>query len=258
MRRIRLIHWKPAEAQERVETLQRLGYAVEFEAFSPAAARRLKENPPEAVVIDLGRLPSQGRDLGIMLRRQKPTRHVPLVFGGGPPEKVARIQELLPDAVYAEWETMGQALERALAEPAGEPVVPDSAFAAFAGRPLVEKLGIKAGSKVALVEAPEGFESTLGELPDGAELRRGTGDGEDLILWFTRSLADLELGMEGMAARVGPARMWIAWPKKSSAKASDLGQKQVREAGLAVGLVDYKICSFDETWSGLLFTWRKG
>ena len=41
MRRIRLIHWKPAEAQERVETLQRLGYAVEFETFNPAAAREV-------------------------------------------------------------------------------------------------------------------------------------------------------------------------------------------------------------------------
>ncbi len=29
-----------------------------------------------------------------------------------------------------------------------------------------------------------------------------------------------------------------------------------RETGLAAGLVDYKICSIDETWSALLFTRR--
>jgi hypothetical protein len=29
------------------------------------------------------------------------------------------------------------------------------------------------------------------------------------------------------------------------------------EAGLAAGLVDYKVCSIDSTWSGLRFTRRK-
>ncbi len=38
---------------------------------------------------------------------------------------------------------------------------------------------------------------------------------------------------------------------------SDLTQQQVRESGLAHGLGDYKICSIDATWSGLLFTHRK-
>jgi len=52
------------------------------------------------VVIDLNRLPSQGRDLGIALRTYKTTRQVPLVFVDGDPEKVARIREILPDAVY--------------------------------------------------------------------------------------------------------------------------------------------------------------
>ena len=53
------------------------------------------------------------------------------------------------------------------------------------------------------------------------------------------------------------APLWIAWPKKSSAMESDLSQQIVREAGLAAGLVDFKICAIDETWSGLKFTRRK-
>jgi hypothetical protein len=51
--------------------------------------------------------------------------------------------------------------------------------------------------------------------------------------------------------------MWIAWPKKASKMVTDLTQQVVRERGLASGLVDYKICSIDATWSGLLFTRRK-
>lgn len=52
-------------------------------------------------------------------------------------------------------------------------------------------------------------------------------------------------------------RLWIAWPKKASGVESDLTQQQVRTFGLDAGLVDYKICSIDATWSGLCFTRRR-
>jgi len=51
--------------------------------------------------------------------------------------------------------------------------------------------------------------------------------------------------------------MWIVWPKQGSPLASGVTQQAVRDAGLAAGLVDYKICAIDPTWSGLKFTRRK-
>ena len=60
-----------------------------------------------------------------------------------------------------------------------------------------------------------------------------------------------------MAALIGAGSLWIIWPKQASGMASDLTQQYVRETGLAAGLVDYKICAVDATWSGLLFTRRK-
>jgi len=51
--------------------------------------------------------------------------------------------------------------------------------------------------------------------------------------------------------------IWIAWPKKGSALASDITEKEVRASGLAAGLVDYKICAIDATWSGLKFVTRR-
>jgi hypothetical protein len=50
---------------------------------------------------------------------------------------------------------------------------------------------------------------------------------------------------------------WIAWPKQTSGVATDLKEDIVRELGLSAGWVDYKICSIDETWSGLCFARRK-
>ena len=56
---------------------------------------------------------------------------------------------------------------------------------------------------------------------------------------------------------MGAGSVWMIWPKKSSEMATDLTQQVVRGTGLATGLVDYKICAVDATWSGLLFTRRK-
>ena len=63
--------------------------------------------------------------------------------------------------------------------------------------------------------------------------------------------------MEGMAARLDRGAVWIAWPKKASGVKTDLSQTIVREVGLGAGLVDYKICAIDATWSGLLFALRR-
>jgi hypothetical protein len=89
------------------------------------------------------------------------------------------------------------------------------------------------------------------------ELHRQITDGSDLIIWFLRSSAELQREIEEMAVRLDERAMWIAWPKKASGVATDLSQQVVRETGLASGLVDYKICAIDGTWSALLFTRRK-
>lgn len=257
MNRVRLIHWNAPEAEERAELLRPAGYAVECEPLDAAGLRRLREEPPEAVVIDLSRMPSQGRDLGLTLRKYKATRHVPLVYVEGDPKKVARIRELLPDAVYCAWSEMPDVLARAIAAPPAEPVVPESVFAAYAATPLPKKLGIKANSIVALAGAPEGFEETLRPLPEGAVLHREEWGGCDVTLWFVRSRRELEEGIEGMGDAARGGGLWIAWPKKASGVASDLSQATVRGVGLASGLVDFKVCAIDATWSGLRFTRRK-
>ena len=256
--RVQLIHWNADEARERVQRLRAMGYEAEHEISGGSAfVRELGQNPPAAVVIDLARLPSQGRDLALLLRKTKATRHVPLVFLGGGPEKVARIKELLPDAVYSSWEQIGEALAEAIANPPVDPVTPESQFAAYAGKPLVEKLGIGADSVVGLLSAPPRFRETLGDLPEGAQVREGASADCDLFLWFARSRAELEEGVQQMVDLAAQGPVWIAWPKKASRMATDLTQQQVREVGLAAGLVDYKICAIDSTWSGLLFTRRK-
>ncbi|MDM7914242.1 MAG: hypothetical protein ACE15D_04460 [Candidatus Eisenbacteria bacterium] len=263
-RKIRLIHWHEAEAEERAAFLRAAGYEVEAGRFAgPPSLRALRESPPDAVVIDLSRIPSQGRDAGMSIRAAKATRAVPLVFVEGDPEKVAGIREHLPDAVYSAWKRVRADLRRAIAHPPSDPVTPRSSMDAYSGRPLVVKLGIRPGDTVALLRAPGAFEALLDGLPATARLTRRYSAAADLVLWFVHDQGELTKAVERIATSPPRGSAWIAWPKKRAPGAgggtspSAIGEKEVRGAGLARGLVDYKICSIDATWSGLLFTVRK-
>ncbi len=259
-----LIHWNADGAQERADQLRSLGYEVNFVMGNvPGLLRELRQNPPLAVVIDLSRSPSQGRDFALAIRHYKTTRGVPLVMAGGDPGKLTRIREQVPDAVYTEWEEMESALAWAIANPPKEPVIVRTLLDGYAGQPLPKKLGIRPGSQVALVEAPNGFRQLLGDLPEGVRFYEDVTRGEgtvsryDLVIWFIKTLPDLERCTAEMAPCLDFGSLWIAWPKKASGLGGEVTEKSVREAGLAAGLVDYKICSIDATWSGLLFTRRK-
>lgn len=258
MKRIRLICWNEFEAEQRADFLRSKGYVVDSQIpVGAPSLRDLGKNPPLAIVIDLSRLPSQGRDLAIMMRQMKATRNIPLIFSEGDPEKVARIQKLLPDAAYTRWSSIRGALRRAIAGPALNPVVLKSVFEAYAGTSLTKKLGIKPGLSVALLNAPKDFEKKLAPLPAGVRLTYRLSKQSDLVIWFNKSRALYESHIAKISVAIGRARMWIAWPKREGGLGSDLTQQVVREKGLAVGLVDYKICSIDSIWSALLFTRRK-
>jgi len=131
--------------------------------------------------------------------------------------------------------------------------------AGYSGTPLPKKLGIKEGARLALVAAPDDFvESTLAPLPDQVELRRRARGPLDVIVFFTKSRADLERRFGRLASALQPAgALWIAWPKRSSGIDTDLTEDALREVGLPQGLVDTKVCAIDDTWSGLRFVIRK-
>ena len=129
--------------------------------------------------------------------------------------------------------------------------------AGYSGTPLPKKLGIRPDSTVALAEAPKGFARTLGALPEGARLRDGARGACDVALWFVTSRAHYAKGLHAWARRDDWRALWICWPKQASGMQTDLGETAVRTYGLAAGLVDYKICAVDHTWSGLCFARRK-
>ena len=125
----------------------------------------------------------------------------------------------------------------------------------YSGTPLVKKLGIKPGARIAFISAPPVFDSLLGKVP--AEARRVSRGDIDFALLFVKSKSELVKRFTGARDRlVADGMLWVAWPKKSSGIASDLSEGIVRDYGLECGLVDVKVCAIDDTWSGLKFVRR--
>lgn len=272
MSRVLLIHWNAEEAEEMTKTLKQSGYRADYYASQESAPlRAIRQDPPDAFVIDLNRLPSHGRAVAIWLRQQKATRGIPLVFIRGDQNKTQQVRELLPDATYTEWERIDDALRKAIQSPLSNPVVPGT-MDSYSATPLPKKLGIKTGSMVALLAAPEGFEQALAPLPESVTLRRVARGSCNVILLFVTSRSHLRRrfpAADRALARGG--KLWIIWQKRASGVTADpartsfrhpatksgLSQNTVRSFCLAAGYVDYKISAIDDTWSGLCFARRR-
>ena len=126
-------------------------------------------------------------------------------------------------------------------------------MAGYSGTPLVKKLGIKPGDRLALVAAPRGFATELEGLPDTVR-PVGERTQAEVAIVFGLSRAEFEKRFSAAAKRMTTAGMiWAAWPKKASGIQTDLDESKVREFGLRTGLVDIKVCAINETWSGLKF-----
>ena len=127
----------------------------------------------------------------------------------------------------------------------------------YSGTPLPKKLGIREGSRLAVLNAPDDFAETLGGLPEGVESRTTARGRADVIVCFVSSRAQLERRFDVLKRALEfDGGLWIAWPKRSSGVATDMTEDVAREIALANGLVDNKVCAIDETWSGLRLVYR--
>ncbi|MBL8879189.1 MAG: DUF3052 family protein [Phycisphaerales bacterium] len=258
MYKVALVHWKAAEQAERLAWLANAGlHARPLNVVEGAAAlRALRDTPPDAVVIDLSRLPSHGRETALALRQTKSTRGIPIVFVDGQPEKVAAIKSILPDAIHARWANIGPAIDKAIKTARVAPHVPDLSRG-YSGTPLPKKLGIADDSTLMILNGPRGFAASLDLGSRGVSLKTTARGSATVIMLFVGSIIELHSNLKKAVKCVEqPGALWIAWPKKSSGVVTDVGENDVRQAGLQAGLVDTKVCAIDATWSGLRFNRR--
>jgi len=126
-------------------------------------------------------------------------------------------------------------------------------MAGYAGTPLPKKLGIKAGHKVCLLNAPGSFERRLcaEDVRIAHDLRLTP---VDVVVLFVDRLADLEGRIVDIAARLHPSGgVWVAWRK--ARRGSDITEDVVRRIALACGMIDNKVCSLGD-WASVRLVMR--
>lgn len=120
-------------------------------------------------------------------------------------------------------------------------------------RPLLDKLGVKPGSKIAIVNLEDaGFIKQLKERTS------------DIVAGKPRSKVDLVfVGAENAAGlrRLDELKTWIEpngaiWVIRPKGGRSALRDIDVIDAGLAAGLVDNKIASFSDTHGAMRLVFR--
>lgn len=132
-----------------------------------------------------------------------------------------------------------------------------AADAGYSGTPLIRKLGIREGTRIATYGSPEGYWELLGDLPAGARPAADSDTDIEFSHVFATGRAALAAGLEAARARMARDGMvWLSWPKKASGVPTELDGNVVRSLGLERGLVDVKVCAVDAVWSGLKFVIR--
>ena len=130
-------------------------------------------------------------------------------------------------------------------------------MAGYSKRSLVEKLGIKEGTEILILNAPQDYDQSLSPLPSGVSQKKKLIESAGFIQFFTKQKQELLKEFPRLKKHLRPKGiLWISWPKGASKVKTDLNENIVREIGLANGMVDIKVCAVDEIWSGLRFAFR--
>lgn len=126
-------------------------------------------------------------------------------------------------------------------------------------QPLFIKLGIKEGMHADLEHTPADYLHWLTCPPEIFDKIKLHAESKplDFIHVFAQSEEDLLRMLDSKISKMAKTgKLWISWPKKSSSISSDIDKWDVMRIGQACGLVDVKVASINDDWSGHMFVYR--
>jgi hypothetical protein len=118
---------------------------------------------------------------------------------------------------------------------------------------VAQKLLVRPGSKLALVNAARDATPLLGALPPGAEVTSDPASADSVLL-FVANRAELEREWPAVSTAVSSsAALWVAYPKKTGSIATDLSRDSGWEPVVAAGFDAVSLVAIDGTWSAIRF-----
>jgi len=119
---------------------------------------------------------------------------------------------------------------------------------------LVKKLGIRPGQRVLILNAPDGYVESLGELPEGVHLTDTREGSFGFVHLFVKDSTELDaFRPAAMDAVEYDGLLWISYPKRSSKVKTDLTRDVLWEMMKGTGLRPVAQVSVDAVWSAIRF-----
>jgi predicted CoA-binding protein len=117
---------------------------------------------------------------------------------------------------------------------------------------VAEKLLIKPGQKILLVNPPKGYRALLGEIPKAVTVLKEAAEAVDLIQVFLGSRKDLEEQLPRLKPLLAPkGLLWVTYHKGTSKQKSDINRDSIAAYAGTIGLQAVAMISVDEDWSAL-------
>ena len=117
---------------------------------------------------------------------------------------------------------------------------------------VAEKLLIRPGQKILLVNQPKGYRAVLGAIPKGVTLLKEAAEAADLIQVFVGSRKDLEAQLPRLKPLLAPkGLLWVTYPKGTSKRKSDINRDSIAAYAGTIGLQAVAMISVDDDSSAL-------
>jgi hypothetical protein len=128
----------------------------------------------------------------------------------------------------------------------------------YSGTPLAKKLSLKDGMRAWWDGMPDTVRDEIAAAGVFVSEEAVPTPGINAAHVFVTTRADLEEKLALLRKLIDPAGMiWVSWPKKTSKVPTDITEDVIRDVALPMHLVDVKVCSVDDIWSGLKLMIRR-
>lgn len=122
----------------------------------------------------------------------------------------------------------------------------------MADKTIAEKLLVKPGYQVLLLNPPPGYREALGALPNGVTATEEPAGPADLVQLFVRSRSELEQQLPKARLLVTPkGLLWVTYPKGTSKAKADINRDSINSYANTIGLQGVAMIAVDDTWSAL-------
>lgn len=252
MARVLLFHWNPEEAGELVKRLESWGHVVGWRGMRVNKGTKITspyQFRAEVIVFDLSRMPVYSKYQAQLTRKGRTTAHIPFVFVEGAADKVEALRRMFPEETFTDWKKLKGVLAKVKTTSLAARALPDTV--AEPVRELWQKLGLKAGSRVAMGDAPREFWTALGNVPEGIDYEAPLARA-DMAFFFVEDPDSLGQQLEAIERAGARIPVWVIYRKGVGVKMPEL-----RAVMIDCGLIDCKICAVNQYWAGMLVKRKK-